>query len=45
MVIDCFEGCILEKCIKYDIVVYVVYINLDIVKGGVNDLLVEVLGL
>lgn len=43
--IDKVYGKIIEKCIKNDIVIYVVYINVDVVKGGVNDLFVEVLGL
>lgn len=45
ILIDQFVGRLIEKCLKYDIVVYVVYINLDIVDGGVNDLFVEVLEL
>ncbi|SDC45780.1 dinuclear metal center protein, YbgI/SA1388 family [Priestia aryabhattai B8W22] len=45
VVTDRPEGRILEKCIKHDIAVYAAHTNLDIAKGGVNDLLAEALGL
>lgn len=39
------EGQLLEKLIKHDITVYAAHTNLDVAKGGVNDLLAEALGL
>lgn len=42
---DSAHGRIIEKCIKHDITVYAAHTNLDIVKGGVNDLMAEALGL
>ncbi|OIJ16709.1 Nif3-like dinuclear metal center hexameric protein [Anaerobacillus alkalilacustris] len=38
-------GRVVEKLIKHDITVYVAHTNLDVTKGGVNDLLAEKLGL
>lgn len=38
-------GRIIEKCIKHDIAIYAAHTNVDIAKGGVNDLLAEALGL
>lgn len=42
---DNYHGRVLEKLIKHDIAVYVAHTNLDVAKGGVNDLLAEALGL
>lgn len=39
------SGRLLEKLIKHDIAVYAAHTNLDVAKGGVNDLLAEALGL
>ncbi|HEX7064293.1 MAG TPA: Nif3-like dinuclear metal center hexameric protein [Bacillales bacterium] len=39
------QGRIIEKCIKNDITVYAAHTNLDVAKGGVNDLMAEALGL
>ncbi len=38
-------GRIVEKLIKHDITVYAAHTNLDVAKGGVNDLMAEKLGL
>jgi dinuclear metal center YbgI/SA1388 family protein len=38
-------GRIVEKLIKHDIAVYAAHTNLDIAKGGVNDLMAQKLGL
>ncbi len=38
-------GKIIEKCIKNDIAIYAAHTNVDVAKGGVNDLLAEALGL
>ncbi|RID89446.1 Nif3-like dinuclear metal center hexameric protein [Peribacillus asahii] len=38
-------GRIVEKLIKHDIAVYAAHTNLDVAKGGVNDLLAEALQL
>ncbi|MDM5156487.1 Nif3-like dinuclear metal center hexameric protein [Bacillus sp. DX1.1] len=38
-------GRIIETCIKHDIAVYAAHTNVDVAKGGVNDLLAEALGL
>lgn len=38
-------GRIIEKLIKHDIAVYAAHTNLDVAKGGVNDLLAEALQL
>ncbi|MGK7377791.1 Nif3-like dinuclear metal center hexameric protein [Planococcus sp. 1R117A] len=39
------QGRMIEKLIKHDIAVYAAHTNLDVAKGGVNDLLAEALGL
>lgn len=39
------QGRMIEKCIKHDIAVYAAHTNLDVAKGGVNDLLAEALGI
>lgn len=38
-------GKLLEKCIKHDIAVFAAHTNLDVAKGGVNDMLSEALEL
>lgn len=38
---DDAAGKIIEKCLKHDIAVYAAHTNLDVAKGGVNDLLAE----
>lgn len=38
-------GRIIEKCIKHDITIYVAHTNLDVAKGGVNDMLANALHL
>ena len=38
------QGPIIEKCIKNNITVYAAHTNLDIAKGGVNDMLASSLG-
>ncbi|MCT8139698.1 Nif3-like dinuclear metal center hexameric protein [Anaerobacillus sp. CMMVII] len=38
-------GKIVEKLIKHDIAVYAAHTNLDVAKGGVNDLMAQRLGL
>lgn len=38
-------GRLIEKLIKHDIAVYAAHTNLDVAKGGVNDLLAEALGI
>jgi len=43
--VDTPAGRIVEKCIKHDIAVYAAHTNLDVAKGGVNDLLAEALEL
>ena len=42
---DELPGRIIEKLIKHDIAVYAAHTNLDVAKGGVNDLLAEALEL
>ncbi len=42
---DTPQGRIIEKLLKQDIAVYAAHTNLDVVDGGVNDLLAEALGL
>ncbi|MGO4887208.1 Nif3-like dinuclear metal center hexameric protein [Anaerobacillus sp. MEB173] len=42
---DYSSGRIVEKCLKHDIAVYAAHTNLDVAKGGVNDLLAEALQL
>lgn len=39
------SGRLIEKIIKHDIAVYAAHTNLDVAKGGVNDLLADALGL
>ena len=39
------SGRLMQKLIKHDISVYAAHTNLDVAKGGVNDLLSEALGL
>ncbi|WP_017728369.1 Nif3-like dinuclear metal center hexameric protein [Halalkalibacterium ligniniphilum] len=38
-------GRIVQKAIKHDVTVYAAHTNLDVAKGGVNDLMAEALGL
>lgn len=42
---DTPTGRVIEKLIKHDIAVYAAHTNLDVAKGGVNDLLAEAIGL
>ena len=42
---DTPAGKMIEKCIKNDLAIYAAHTNLDVAKGGVNDLLAEALGL
>ncbi len=42
---DSLPGRIIEKLIKHDIAVYAAHTNLDVAKGGVNDLLATALEL
>jgi dinuclear metal center YbgI/SA1388 family protein len=42
---DTIQGRMIEKLLKHDIAVYAAHTNLDVAKGGVNDLLAEALGL
>lgn len=42
---DTPAGRIIEKLLKHDITVYAAHTNLDVAKGGVNDLLAEALEL
>lgn len=42
---DQTAGRVIEKLIKHDIAVYAAHTNLDVAKGGVNDLLAAALGL
>lgn len=42
---DTVQGRMIEKLLKHDISVYAAHTNLDVAKGGVNDLLAEALGL
>jgi dinuclear metal center YbgI/SA1388 family protein len=39
------SGQLITKLIKHDIAVYAAHTNLDVAKGGVNDLLAEAIGL
>ncbi|MFL6557734.1 MAG: Nif3-like dinuclear metal center hexameric protein [Bacillus sp. (in: firmicutes)] len=39
------QGKMIEKLLKHDIAVYAAHTNLDVAKGGVNDLLAAALGL
>lgn len=45
IVTDSPQGKIVEKCIKHNISIYAAHTNLDVAKGGVNDLLAEKLKL
>ncbi|WP_433743191.1 Nif3-like dinuclear metal center hexameric protein [Falsibacillus pallidus] len=45
LALDSASGRIIEKLIKHDIAVYAAHTNLDVAKGGVNDLLADALGL
>src|SRR3954447_15866587 len=40
---DTIQGEMIEKLLKHDIAVYTAHTNLDVAKGGVNDLLAEAL--
>lgn len=42
---DTPQGKMIAKCIKHNIAVYAAHTNLDVVPGGVNDMLAEKLGL
>ena len=42
---DTIQGRMIEKLLKHDITVYAAHTNLDVAKGGVNDLLAAALGL
>lgn len=42
---DFAQGRLMEKLIKNDITVYAAHTNLDVARGGVNDLLADALGL
>jgi dinuclear metal center YbgI/SA1388 family protein len=42
---DTVQGRMIEKLLKHDIAVYAAHTNLDVAKGGVNDLLAGALGL
>ncbi len=42
---DTYQGKMIEKLIKHDIAVYAAHTNLDVAKGGVNDLLADALQL
>ncbi|WP_066064164.1 Nif3-like dinuclear metal center hexameric protein [Neobacillus soli] len=42
---DTVQGKMIEKLVKHDIAVYAAHTNLDVAKGGVNDLLAAALGL
>ncbi|MBP1992836.1 Nif3-like dinuclear metal center hexameric protein [Paenibacillus eucommiae] len=42
---DTPAGRLYEKLIKHDIAVYIAHTNLDVAEGGVNDMLVQALGL
>lgn len=42
---DTPKGRIVRKLIKHDITVYAAHTNLDIAKGGVNDVMADLLGL
>jgi dinuclear metal center YbgI/SA1388 family protein len=45
IITDTVQGRMIEKLIKHDIAVYAAHTNLDVAKGGVNDLLADALGL
>ncbi|MBS3679560.1 Nif3-like dinuclear metal center hexameric protein [Ornithinibacillus massiliensis] len=43
--VDSWRGRIIKKLIQHDITVYAAHTNLDVAKGGVNDLLADLIGL
>lgn len=43
--VDSFKGKVIQQLIQQNITVYAAHTNLDIAKGGVNDILSEALGL
>jgi dinuclear metal center YbgI/SA1388 family protein len=43
IITDTTQGRMIEKLIRHDIAVYAAHTNLDVAKGGVNDLLAEAL--
>ncbi|MGZ4162356.1 MAG: Nif3-like dinuclear metal center hexameric protein, partial [Neobacillus sp.] len=45
VITDTVQGRMIEKLLKHDISVYAAHTNLDVAKGGVNDLLADALGL
>jgi dinuclear metal center YbgI/SA1388 family protein len=45
MLTDEGQGKIVTQCVKNDVAVYAAHTNLDIAEGGVNDMLMEELGL
>ncbi|WLR49869.1 Nif3-like dinuclear metal center hexameric protein [Bacillus tianshenii] len=45
LVTDEGQGKLVAKLVKHDITVYAAHTNLDVAKGGVNDLMAEALGL
>lgn len=45
IITDTVQGRMIEKLLKHDITVYAAHTNLDVAKGGVNDLLAEALGI
>ena len=45
IITDTVQGRMIEKLLKHDITVYAAHTNLDVAKGGVNDLLAAALGL
>jgi dinuclear metal center YbgI/SA1388 family protein len=42
---DTPAGRLYEKLIKHDIAVYITHTNLDVAKGGINDMMAEAIGL
>ncbi|MDQ0197269.1 Nif3-like dinuclear metal center hexameric protein [Neobacillus ginsengisoli] len=45
VITDTVQGRMIEKLLKHDISVYAAHTNLDVAKGGVNDLLADALGI
>ncbi|HEY2421577.1 MAG TPA: Nif3-like dinuclear metal center hexameric protein [Neobacillus sp.] len=45
IITETVQGRMIEKLLKHDISVYAAHTNLDVAKGGVNDLLAAALGL
>lgn len=43
--VDSWRGRMIRKLIQHDITVYAAHTNLDVAKGGVNDLLADLIGL